>query len=97
MNAILGIGIMVAITAAAGVFMWYFFAAFAIVGMDVEVDGVLLTQHNYADKLDAVCSMDIKTLDEWLYGLELDRDERERLRLDVYMACGSPNELENGR
>ena len=97
MNMLLGIGIIVAITAAAGVLLWYTFFTLAIVGMDVEVDGVLLTQHNYADKLDAVCSMDIKTLDEWLYGLELDRDERERLRLDVYMACGSTNELENGR
>ena len=97
MNMILGICIIVAMTAGTGVFLWYVFLTSAIVGMDVEVDGILLTQHNYADKLDAVCSMDIKTLDEWLYGLELDRDERERLRLDVYMACGSPNELENGR
>ena len=96
MNVILGIGIVVAITAATSVFLWYFFLTFAIVGMNVEVDGVLLTQH-YTDKLDAVCSMDIKTLDEWLYGLELDRDGRERLRLDVYMACWSPNERENGR
>ena len=97
MNMILGIGIIVAVTVATGVFMWYLFLTFAIVGTDVEVDGVLLTQHNYADKLDAVCAMDINTFDGWLYGLELDRDGRERLRLDVYMACWSPNERENGR